>query len=255
MNDTRVAHLVSVSVATMALATMVGCAAQRSTSRCADPAALVPAYVSPAELSRIADQIDPSSLLVINPHNGSGAAKDPAFAEAIDRLRSAGIPMLGYVATDYGTRDPRVVVQDAARYARWYGIDGIFLDEVTTAEAALPRYTRLVSQLRARDVRPIALNPGHTPAPGYFALADIIVTFEGTYADYRNLTTPAPSPSAGVMRARTAHLIFDATPAQAEQVRHTSRADYVYATPGTMPNPWQVASPTLTARPAGQRPC
>ena len=37
-----------------------------------------------------------------------------------------------------------------------------------------------------RAGRLIAFNPGTTPAPGYFGLADIVVTFEGSFADYRN---------------------------------------------------------------------
>ena len=38
--------------------------------------------------------------------------------------------MLGYVHTQYGVRDINLVKEEIRKYAEWYGVDGIFLDEV-----------------------------------------------------------------------------------------------------------------------------
>ena len=51
--------------------------------------------------------------------------------------------MLGYVATTFGARPAADVEADAARYRDWYGVDGIFLDEVaddTRQASVLPSF-------------------------------------------------------------------------------------------------------------------
>ena len=163
------------------------------------------------------------------------------------RLRRAGLRVLGYVPTDYARRDPGIVRAEVDRYAQWYRVTDIFVDEVSSTEEELPYYTALTASLRTQPNRMIAFNPGMVPAAGYFDLANIVVTFEGRYADYRVRTEPAPAPSglAGFSRTQTAHLVYDATDAEALQVVDTPRADYVYVNSGTQPNPWRSLPATL----------
>ena len=236
----------SMSLAGAAAFALIGCSDQQADSGCSQPhGALVPAYLPPAGLRQLVAQPDPTRLVVINPDNGPGSALDPEYADVIDQLRDAGTRVLGYVATGYATRDPEVVRREVARYASWYKIDDLFVDEVSSDEASLPYYTALSATLR-RTNRLLAFNPGMVPAGGYFGLADIVVTFEGSFAEYRAAQTPAPAPVNGVPRTRTAHLVFGATDDQAIEVAAGKRADYVYATSGTFPNPWSTLASSFT---------
>ena len=158
--------------------------------------------------------------------------------------------MLGYVATDYGRRDHEIVVRRSTG-TPLVRLSGIFLDEVSSTEAALP-YTRPQRRCGARIGRSPSI-PVICRRPEYFALADIVVTFEGRYADYRNWSQAGSVTLGGLINGADREPRLRRHPRQAQQVRHTSRADYVYATPGTMPNPWRWPPPTLPpGRPTAQ---
>jgi len=234
------------TLAGAAATTLAACGGQGAEQACTSPhASLIPAYLAPEELDELARRSAPSALVIVNPDNGPGTVKQTRFAEAIVRLRRAGLRVLGYVPTDYSRRDPSLVRTDVERYAAWYRVSDIFVDEVSSSEEALPYYTALSASLRTLPNRLIAFNPGMVPAPGYFALADIVVTFEGRYADYRVRTDSLPSGLAGFATTQTANLVYDATDAEALQVVDTPRADYVYVNSGTQPNPWRSLPATL----------
>jgi hypothetical protein len=201
--------------------------------------------VTPAELIELAAESSSNALVVVNPDNGPGAAVQAANVEAISRLRRAGIRVLGYVPTNYGARDRNGVQADITRYSSWYDVRDIFVDEVASTEEALPYYTALTRWLRASSPRLVALNPGRVPAGGYFNLADIVVTFEGPYSDYVSERTAEPNWVRGLVRTRTAHLVYDANDLQALGAVTSPRADYVYVNSGTQPNPWRSIPGTL----------
>jgi hypothetical protein len=146
----------------------------------------VPAYVRPTQLVRAAAGGD-TDVIVVNPANGPDVERDDDLAIAVDRVRGDGVTVLGYVATGYGRADAPGVLELAQRYERWYGVDGIFLDEVSSGRDDLGRYRAIIAALRASGVATIALNPGVRPDAGYLALGDIVVTFEGTAREYRDL--------------------------------------------------------------------
>jgi len=238
---------VAITLAGAAATTLAACGGQSSDQACTTPhASLIPAYVAPNELDELARRSSPSALVIVNPDNGPGVVMQKPFAEAIVRLRRAGIRVLGYVPTDYASRDPSIVRAEIDRYAAWYRVSDIFVDEVSSTEEALPYYTVLSASLRTLPGRLIVFNPGMVPAPGYFDLADIVVTFEGRYADYRIGTDQVPAGFAGFSKTQTAHLVYDATDAEALQAADTPRADYVYVNSGTQPNPWRSLPATLT---------
>ena len=94
---------------------------------------------------------------IMNPDNGPGAARNADYVNAVDAFRAAGGRVLGYVYTCYGnnqcvepqTRSAAAVVADAERYASWYAVDGIFLDEMGGSATSLPFYTEVSQALRA----------------------------------------------------------------------------------------------------------
>jgi hypothetical protein len=210
-------------------------------SRPACRAPLVPAYVPPDELLALAEGRPPPRVVVLNPASGPGERRSARHAEAVRALRRSGTRVLGYVATDWGRR-PRAEVDDELhRYAAWYAVDGFFLDESPATADRLDAMRVLAAD--ARSAAPdglLVLNPGTPPNRGYFELADVVVTFEGTYADY--LARPQREAMNG-----EAVLVYGATRAQAlAAVRDPGDdARLVYFTSGTPPNPWRPLSPYL----------
>jgi hypothetical protein len=66
------------------------------------------------------------------------------------------------------------------------------------------------------------------------------VTFEGAATDYRQATATAPAWLAEIAPSRIAHLVYDATREDAlAAVGANTQAGYLYATSGSLPNPWQ----------------
>lgn len=176
-------------------------------------------------------------LVVINPASGAGLAPDVSYRPVCVALRRrSGVAVAGYVDTAYADRPLREVLDEIAAYRRYYGIDAVFVDQVTSDVATLGYYAHLAEQLRRRGVGPIVFNPGVLPDAGYRAIADVVVTFEGPWSAYRRRRVPDP-PGAG----RTWHLVHD-TPAdqQRRAWRRTRRlgAGYAYVTDRRMPNPW-----------------
>ncbi|MFJ3902101.1 spherulation-specific family 4 protein [Streptomyces sp. NPDC090025] len=173
-----------------------------------NPSLLVPFYEHPAdrpaEWAAVVAAAPGLYGVVLNPASGAGHAADPAFTAVAARLRAAGTRVLGYADTDYGRRPHAEVVADLVRHRDWYGADGAFLDQVPTAPEALPHYRRLTVAARASGARTLVFNHGTHPAPGYEALADLLVTFEGPWDAYRALDLPVAD--------HYCHLVYGAPP-------------------------------------------
>ena len=150
---------------------------------------------------------------------------------------------------------PPPSLADAERYREWYGVDGIFLDEVAHDDAQLPYYAALSRALRGDGE--LVLNPGTVPARGYFELADVVVTYEGPFADYARAARagarlaarrPADRPPTSSTRPRAtqARSLFAATGAPRRaplrDLRHAAR------TPGARRRPICARKPNEGAR-------
>jgi hypothetical protein len=202
-------------------------------------AALIPAYLPPHELPALARGPRRPRMVIVNPASGPGAQRSDAYAGAVRALRTAGVRVLGYVHTGYGGRPAPDVLADVDRYVSWYGVDGIFFDEAASGAGQLDHYRALARAARGDGARLVVLNPGVPPAPGYFDLADVVVTFEGTYAAYADALEATPEWLDREPRQRVAHLVYGATRAQALGALAGSAAGYLYATSGALPNPWR----------------
>ncbi|MEY9848419.1 spherulation-specific family 4 protein [Streptacidiphilus sp. MAP5-3] len=200
------------------------------------PRILVPAYFHPAvepdawaALCRAAPRL---MAVVLNPASGPGDVPDPAYAEARAGLRETRV--LGYVDTDYGRRPHGEVVAEVERHRAWYDVDGVFLDQTLPGPDGVPYYARLTVAARSLGASFLALNPGTRVHWAYHDLADLVVTFEGSWDTYQRL----PELSRDFDPARDCHLVHAAPP---------GAPVHGYATPGTLPNPWAVPGP-LDAR-------
>lgn len=211
----------------------------------------IPAYFHPAT-SRDAWAVLASlgsrpSFVVVNVYNGPGGAPDPDYLPAVAALQAAGVRTIGYVDTDYGRRDPAVITDEVARYARWYGITGVFMDQVSASLADLDHYAGCVLAARTAGAQLVVLNPGTEPHPGYVDLADVTVTFEGSWAMYQ-----AATQSGWVTQfppQRFCHLVHtvpvDEIPAgvRLAQRRHV---ETVFLTDGNGDHPWDRLPASLT---------
>jgi Spherulation-specific family 4 len=204
----------------------------------------IPAYADPDVVPELWAGVLSSptgSIVIVNPDSGSGRVRDPRYAALVLSARRAGLRVFGYVDTDYGKRPTDEVTEDVARYLSWYGVDGVFFDQVSSGLAELTHYRSLTDAVRSLRLC-VALNCGvgeiHS---GYGEIADILCVFEGTGEAYADATFPAwmsgPSRS-----ARLWHLVYD-VPDQQGMREALARAaarpcDVVFVTDGSGPNPW-----------------
>ncbi|MFE0251953.1 spherulation-specific family 4 protein [Streptomyces sp. NPDC059010] len=160
----------------------------------------IPGYahplLAPTEWGELTRPGTPVHWVVLNVANGPGARPDPHCLQAADRLRTAGVRVLGHldtarlrtdrIGTTHGARAFGEVISEAHRYLDWYRVDGFFLDGCPTERAALPEIRRTAATLRAlRDKAHIVFGHGTHPHPGYAECADQLVTFRGSWSDYR----------------------------------------------------------------------
>jgi hypothetical protein len=202
-------------------------------------ATLVPAYVAPHEVVELTRGDRYPAIITVNPASGPGERMQPAYRDAVGRAQDAGSKVIGYVSTDYGNRPTADVLAEADRYRRWYGVDGIFLDETSHRAADVEHYRTIAAALRTAGLHLVVINPGVVPARAYFDLADVVVTFEGPFADYRAALARAPAWLARRPASAIAHLVYGASAQEAATVAALRpHAGYVYVTAGLMPDPW-----------------
>ena len=215
---------------------------QASSSHC--QRAFIPAYFPASVWSQAAAAKPAPSAMILNPATGIGAgrAPDPAFQAAARQARDAGSAVLGYSSTSAaaGLRPIGQVEADVRNYRAWYGATGIFLDSVSGVSADLPYYEQLASYIR--KIIPgasIWLNPGIYPDQQYMSLGNVVVVFEGTYAQYR--AAQVPGWAHNFPATKFANTIYAATSAQATSAINLSRSrntGYLYVTNLTGANPY-----------------
>lgn len=119
---------------------------------------VVPFYVYPgAAWTALANaKLPPGSIAVINPDSGPGSASDPNYVSGIKNLQAAGLKVLGYVATGYAGIDNKVTLAYAeaqcASYKTWYGVDGIFFDEMGTLASFYSALQSYVKQTLGMEI-------------------------------------------------------------------------------------------------------
>ncbi|GAB2740599.1 spherulation-specific family 4 protein [Streptomyces bullii] len=208
---------------------------------------LIPYYehpsVRPAEWDAIVAAAPRLYGVVLNPASGPGDRPDPAFAEVAARLRTAEVRVLGYADTDYGRRPQADVVRDLTRHRDWYGTDGAFLDQVAAGPDEFPHYQRLAVAAWGLGCGTLVLNHGTPPHPAYGRIADVLVTFEGTWASYRRRPAQPYPDGTG---ARLCHLVYGVPPGVAlERLARERGATVHCAVPGGGDHPWGTLPHTL----------
>lgn len=203
----------------------------------------IPSYFGPGALwTKLGAAAPRVGLAVINPNSGPGAAIRPDYVAQVRATQARGVTVLGYVHTSYGKRPLAEIKAEVAAYHRWYGVDGIFFDEVTNDDAGLPYYLQCKAIARAGHPKDaLVINPGTPVTEGYMQAADVVLTFE---SDYKAYVSRAADPAwvAKYPARRFYHLVYAAPDADAMRRAVTlskqRNAGWVYITPDDLPNPW-----------------
>jgi len=157
---------------------------------------MVPAYFNDDGSWRAMAQADRVGVVVLNPDTGAGKRRSAAVARQVQSLQASGAKVVGYVKTGLGARPSRQVKAEIKKYARWYRVDGIFLDEVHNLSRVIPYYRSLAGVIRRTTGNGgedgfVALNPGYVPAKGYMKFADLVTVYEYYYSRYPSQKFPA----------------------------------------------------------------
>jgi hypothetical protein len=114
--------------------------------------------------------------VVINPSSGPGTATDGNYAVLIKRLLGAGISVVAYIYTSYGSRPIADIQNDINTYLSLYSFDsvhgqyGIFLDEMANdnSSASLSYYKSIKDFSHNLGLYPVFGNPGAGLPPEVF---------------------------------------------------------------------------------------
>lgn len=184
---------------------------QSSGRACVD--LVVPAYFSSGYWAQASATRPPPADMILDLPNGqgAGAAPDPGFQALVRKAQSAGITILGYSTTIDGGRPVAEIEADAQHYRQWYGVDRIFLDQVSGQQAQFGYYQQVAGYIHKVDgADSVWLNAGVYPDQDYMSIGDVVQVFEGSYAQF--LTARVPGWATGYPASRFADTVY-ATPA------------------------------------------
>ena len=117
-------------------------------------------------------------IAIINPNSGVGSSKDSNYVSGIKQLQSAGITVLGYVHTSYGSRSVRSLETEITNYKNWYGVNGIFFDEMSGSGSTLRYYTLLANFVRSAKLGMTMGNPGTTVSSNLLGVFSNLCIYE-----------------------------------------------------------------------------
>ena len=215
----------------------------------ADLGILVPAYFYPVPNSPWEDLNTAASdvpiVAIMNPGSGPGFSQDSNYVDVVDNLQAAGGQVIGYVSTSYANRSLLDIQADIDKYASWYNVDGIFLDEYTNTNSAsdLNFYESLYNYVKGIDPTwQVIGNPGTSTVEAYASrpTADVLVVHESFATSYSGYSPSAWN--AGYPAENFAHLVHTqpssiAMEANVDQAV-AQNAGLVYVTDDVLGNPW-----------------
>ena len=205
---------------------------------------IVPLYTYPTDSSwqtliqqKLANPNVPVAAIV-NPSSGPGSGQDPNFVSGINSLRSAGITVLGYVATGYGSNSISSVEAQINDYKQWYNVNGILFDEMSSTPGYETYYSTLSSYAYSLGFSWTVGNPG-APVPSSF------IGTVGTFVIYENAGLPSlsllASSTGGYPTSNFAFVSYGVSGSSVSQSYVSGASSYVswmYVTDANLPNPY-----------------
>jgi Spherulation-specific family 4 len=219
---------------------------------------LIPAYFYPGPnwTKAIRSRPIPNLMILDITSSGAGSTPNRVYQAEIKRAETAGITILGYADTNYGSRPVGAVEADVRHYRSWYDVTSIFLDEVASGGGQVGYYRKLSDYIHGLDGGSLVmLNPGTYPAQAYMSIGDVVLAYEGTYADYLQLRVPGWARH--YPAASFAYVIYSTPRPQLRNVIRSALsrgAGYLYVTNGsgtgrydTLPAYWAAENARVAA--------
>ena len=157
---------------------------------------MVPAYFMPDEgwddiIRSAQDYPSVQVTAILNPSNGIFSKTNAQFAESIDALQALNGRVIGYISTDYGNRSLSEVKANVDSYLKYYPkVNGFFLDEMAAKTNVLSFYQEVYDYVKSKDPSlQVVGNPGSYPDASYANVSDMLVTFEGSEVEYRDINS------------------------------------------------------------------
>lgn len=174
-------------------------------------------------------------IAIVNPDNGPGFW-DPAYVLGVKKLQSAGIPSLGYVYTSYGARNSSEITADIGAYKNWYGVNGIFFDEMAHVSGKEDYYLHLSNYAKSLGLNFTVGNPGKDTSPSYLGTVDNVVIYENSGLPSIELLTGWHTKYS---KYNFSILSYGVDNLDAKFVQTASNhVGLIYITDKTLPNPW-----------------
>ena len=194
------------------------------------PFLMLPLYMYPGKnawaplYSQVQKYPDLTFQVIVNPNSGPGVSPgqvpDSNWITALSYLNTFdNVEMIGYVHTDYATRNMTEVEQEIQTYAEWalyqdadIALNGSFFDEAPDDNssgslgymAAVASYAR--AEFTGRQGHVVTFNPGAPVPDQYYDMADNIVAFESVASDYS--ANPTKYPLAAISQAQRSKSTF-----------------------------------------------
>jgi hypothetical protein len=131
---------------------------------------------------------------IVNPNNGPNNAPPNAdYQQGIKDLRQAGVRIVGYVHSNYGKRDLKLVKLDLDLYIKHFDVDGIFVDETASSRDKLDYYQKVYQYIKSqRKSLQVIINPGTDLDESYLKkpVADVAVIFENDRKKWNTYQPP-----------------------------------------------------------------
>jgi len=179
-------------------------------------------------------------IAILNPDDGVGWRKDNYIAGQVNLLKSRGVRVVGYINSEYGWRDNDEVDDECDKYRIWYGVNGIFLDEVSGAASKLSYYKSIRSYANLIGIGFTVLNPGTPISSSFLQAGDILVDYE--HADWQiNFATAGAAGWVAANPHRAAAIVYGvAAGGMAEVISAAIAKNYgwVYVTDQNEPDPF-----------------
>ncbi len=202
------------------------------------PALVVPAYFGPWAAGDWRTLLDLApSTVIINPANGPGDHQHHGYRELVAQLHHCGSEVLGYVATSWLTRPRPAVAADVERYAEYYGVRGVFFDEIPNSPAN-GRTAELRRLAGLRGPASTVCNCGQPiPRRWFDALPEVRWgTFEGGPEALRAAGFVGPPDR----QVHLVHSVTDVDAASVDAILAQRGVALACVTSDELPNPWDV---------------
>ena len=202
---------------------------------------VVPLYVDPGSLWTQLIQVKnahPSVpiVAVVNPNNGPGSSSDSSYVSGIQQLQAAGITVVGYVHTSYGSRSTSTLESEMNEWKNWYHVTGILFDEMANTNGYQTYYSNLSNYAKSLGMSFTIGNPGTDTLPSYIGTVDNLCIYEDVGLPSLSVLEGWHTSYAKSNFCMVA--IGVGLPSQSYITSVSNYVSYVYMTNDNLPNPY-----------------